>query len=102
MFRDNKTYYFYPHHKSEKYGYSNGLYVSSYKPEEHEEWPKDKNNFFRCKDRSKSPVLKESTNNDATRKGLVPIDKVKHVLTTSQPRLNDVQVEAFIQAASKE
>ena len=103
IIRDNKTYYWCLHHTSVEYGYANGLYVSSHKPEEHEEWSKNKNMFYHRK--SKDSIPKEEKNElgkKDDKKGLVMIDRVKQILTTSQPHLTPDQVKAFIKAASKE
>ena len=86
--RDNKTYYWYPYHKSIEYGYTDRLYISSYKLDKYDNWTKDKNNFYYYKNRGDATKPKGNDKaEDNQKKDLVMINSVHKVLTTSQPHL---------------
>ena len=82
-----------PHHKVPTRGFPNGLYVCSHKPENHEAWAA-KNH------RHKNTPTKEGSS--AAGSKLVMTDKLRRVLTTTQPTLSSAQIDDFISEVLKE
>ena len=75
MDRDGKTWWWCPHHKTE--GLFDGLYVT-HKPEDHDEWKKDKRNWMRKKNSSSSSA--SDGNSDSGKLQLT--DSMKQALMT--------------------
>jgi len=97
--RDNHTFHWCPHKQPER-GFPNGLYVSSHAPDKHEAWSKNKRNFKSSK--SKTPTSEKDSVPDQPQKQMVMTEKLRQVLTTTQPNLNSAQIENFIQSVLKE
>ena len=75
MDKDGKTWWWCPHHKAE--GLFDGLYVT-HKPEDHDEWKKDKRNYRRNKNSSSS----SETDSNSGSKKLQLTESMKQALMT--------------------
>jgi len=97
--KDGRTYYFCPHHKNGEFGYPEGLYVCSHHPDQHEEYMayRKMNKPFHINKSSDKP--KENT---PPSKQLAMTEAFKKVLTTTQPHLDQAQVDSFMQKVENE
>ena len=92
--RDGRTFYWCSHHKVPSRGFPNGSYVCSHKPENHEAWAAK--NY---RNKKGAPSKEDSP---ATDNKLVMTDKLRRVLTTTQPALSAAQIDDFISEVLKE
>ena len=97
--RDSRTFFWCPHHQVPSRGFPNGLCVCSHEPENHDAWLATKNNY-----QKKNNYPKESTpsSNPSGSKQLVMTDKLRRVLTTTQPNLSSTQIDEFISEVLKD
>ena len=100
--RDGKTWYWCPKHVSP--GNWDGLYVT-HKPEDHDEWAKNRNRF-RKKDKNEDPQKKEESvaakpSEDEAEKSLALSNSLKAALLT-RCDLSAAQADALIKEAREE
>ena len=92
--KDGRKYYFCPHHKNEEFGYTEGLYMCSHRPDQHDE-------CMECRKASKPFRMKKSNapkeQPTPPSKQLAMSDAFKKVLATTQPHLDQAQVDSFMQ-----
>ena len=82
--RDGHTFHWCPRHKVPSRSFPNGLYVCSHKPENHDAWAAKNNRPKKGSTTPKDDSSSPSVNN----KQLVMTDKLRRVLTTTQPNLS--------------
>ena len=94
--REGKTWYWCPHHRLDGTYY--GLYVT-HKPEEHEEWKRNKSEFRRNKySKEKNNVDPDGASDDNTKKKLTIKDNLKAALLT-HCELTGAQIDEILQDA---
>ena len=95
--REGRTWYWCPHHKVE--GSYDGLYVT-HKPEEHDEWKCNRNQFRRKRyETRKKEESNESKDVEDNKKKLVINDNLKAALLTHSD-LSSIQIDKILEDAA--
>ena len=95
--KDGKIYYFCSHYKNDEFGYPEGLYVCSYRPDQHDEYVAYRrlNKPFHI---NKTPAPDKPTPSGK----LIMADNIHKVLTTTQPHLSESKINKLMDQVSKE